>query len=334
MRRRPIYAATVALVLGLSACSSDPTDSPSTGTSGEATAPTEDTPEETAEPPATEVDAVITSEGMPVPVEDGELVTLDFEGATEPEELTVSVITEGDGKEVTREDMVVVDYAGQVWGSDETFDSSYERGAPSAFPLNQVVQGWRDGLAGQKVGSRVVVSVPAELGYGPNGGNPQAGIGPDDTIVFVVDIHDAISQDQYGDESAEEAEDLSDLPVEITGELGGPVDVSVKDGAEEPSEVQRIILAESDGEPVGGEGTTIYIQYTAVTWDNSVIEKSSELGGIQSTPVGDQTVFGQLEGVPVGSRVLLIVPATEQAPAMAAVVDVVGQSPAPAPTED
>ncbi|MGN6503185.1 MAG: FKBP-type peptidyl-prolyl cis-trans isomerase, partial [Pseudolysinimonas sp.] len=41
---------------------------------------------------------------------------------------------------------------------------------------------------GQTVGSRVVVIIPPDQGYGPQGGNASAGIAADDTLVFVVDI--------------------------------------------------------------------------------------------------------------------------------------------------
>jgi FKBP-type peptidyl-prolyl cis-trans isomerase len=47
---------------------------------------------------------------------------------------------------------------------------------------------FRDALVGQSVGSRVVVIIPAALGYGPNGGTEDGSIGPEDTIVFVIDI--------------------------------------------------------------------------------------------------------------------------------------------------
>ena len=51
-----------------------------------------------------------------------------------------------------------------------------------------MIPGFRDGLIDQTVGSRVVIVIPAELGYGPNGGTADGSIGPEDTIVFVVDI--------------------------------------------------------------------------------------------------------------------------------------------------
>ena len=50
-----------------------------------------------------------------------------------------------------------------------------------------VIRGWDDGLVGQRVGSRVLLSIPSELGYGERG-VPQAGIKGGDTLVFVTEI--------------------------------------------------------------------------------------------------------------------------------------------------
>lgn len=334
---RKSIAALAAFVLVLSACSDsenepEVTTAPTSEASEEPSDDGESGDDPTVEVPET-VTPVISDEGMPSVVEDGDIVTLDFDGATDPGQLQVAVVTEGDGREVTAEDMVVAHYVGQVWGNADPFDSSYERGAPTAFPLSGVVQGWRDGLSGQKVGSRVIISIPSELGYGLQGGNAGAGIGPDDTIAFVVDIIDAFAADSYGEADAKVVND-GELPVEIDGDLGGPFTVKVKDGAPEPEVTTTTVLAEGSGEQVGSYGTTVYLQFTAVTWDNETTESSVDFGGLQSVQLAETTPFAGLVGLPVGSRVLIEVPATETAPAMAAVADIVGQIPASESSED
>ena len=72
---------------------------------------------------------------------------------------------------------------------DSPFDSSFDRHQPARFGIGigQVIQGWDRTLPGHNVGSRLLVSIPPEYGYGHQG-MPQAGIGGDDTLVFVVDI--------------------------------------------------------------------------------------------------------------------------------------------------
>ena len=57
----------------------------------------------------------------------------------------------------------------------------------------QVIPGWDKGLTGQTVGSRVMLSVPPAQGYGSAGAS-QAGINGKDTLVFVVDIIDALKR--------------------------------------------------------------------------------------------------------------------------------------------
>ena len=66
---------------------------------------------------------------------------------------------------------------------------SFDRGQPLSFQIGvgMVIRGWDEGLVGQRVGSRVLLSIPSELGYGSRG-VPQAGIKGGDTLVFVTEI--------------------------------------------------------------------------------------------------------------------------------------------------
>ena len=98
-------------------------------------------------------------------------------------------LTEGDGPIVRRGDTVTVNYHGVVWGKDTPFDSSFDRHQPATFGIGvgQVIKGWDQTVPGHNVGSRLVVSIPPEYGYGSRG-IPQAGIGGEDTLVFVIDI--------------------------------------------------------------------------------------------------------------------------------------------------
>ncbi|WP_433224963.1 FKBP-type peptidyl-prolyl cis-trans isomerase [Microtetraspora malaysiensis] len=107
--------------------------------------------------------------------------------AKPPKDLVVKTVIEGKGPKVTADQTVLAHYTGKIWGTDKQFDSSWERGEPSTFALNQVVKGWSQGLTGVPVGSRVLITIPPELGYGKEG-NPQGGIKGTDTLVFVVDV--------------------------------------------------------------------------------------------------------------------------------------------------
>lgn len=112
----------------------------------------------------------------------------DAEGEA-PADMVVQPLIRGEGPEVGADDQVTVQYVGETWSEGTLFDSSWERGEPATFSLNGVIPGWKEGLAGQTVGSRVLLSIPAEKAYGEQGSPPD--IGPDEPLLFVVDVLDA-----------------------------------------------------------------------------------------------------------------------------------------------
>ncbi len=100
-------------------------------------------------------------------------------------ELMVKVLEEGDGPAVKASDTVTAEYLGQVFPDGPVFDESYSADEPRSFGLDSVIEGWTEGLVGQKVGSRVVLAIPSELGYGEQGSQ---NIPPNADLIFVVDI--------------------------------------------------------------------------------------------------------------------------------------------------
>jgi peptidylprolyl isomerase len=120
---------------------------------------------------------------------DGVPTSLDFKGLSGPsKQLRSADLVRGDGAKVEKGQTIVVNYLGQVFDGKEPFDESYS-GDPTSFQIGvgAVVPGWDRSLVGKTVGSRVVMALPPEDGYGKQG-NPQAGIKGDDTLYFVVDI--------------------------------------------------------------------------------------------------------------------------------------------------
>ncbi len=120
----------------------------------------------------------------------GEKPVITFPTPQAPAGLQVEVLVEGDGPEIAAGDNIVVHYLGQSWGGS-VFDNSYDRGATIDFPIGigAVIGGWDQGLPGKKLGSRILLSIPPELGYGQRG-IPQAGIAGGATLVFVIDLVD------------------------------------------------------------------------------------------------------------------------------------------------
>ncbi|KOV53129.1 peptidylprolyl isomerase [Streptomyces sp. AS58] len=118
---------------------------------------------------------------------DGKAPAIEVPKADPPTKLVAEYVLEGDGAEVAAEDSLLVQYRGVLWDTGKEFDSTYSRNALASFSLQQVVKGWAQGLTGKKVGSRVLIVIPPDLGYGDN---PPSGSGikKDSTLVFSVDI--------------------------------------------------------------------------------------------------------------------------------------------------
>lgn len=107
---------------------------------------------------------------------------------TPPGELLIEDETIGDGDEAVAGQNVSVHYVGVSWSTGEQFDASWDRMEPFQFGLGrrQVIQGWDDGVQGMKVGGRRRLTIPPEMGYGAAGAG--GAIGPNETLVFVVDL--------------------------------------------------------------------------------------------------------------------------------------------------
>jgi FKBP-type peptidyl-prolyl cis-trans isomerase FkpA len=101
--------------------------------------------------------------------------------------LKYRIVRAGDpSKKPTRADSVLAHYQG--WLDNGTiFDSSYDRGEPTSFPLSGVIEGWTEGLQLIGEGGEIQLEIPGKLGYGPQG-MPPAGIGPNATLHFKVEL--------------------------------------------------------------------------------------------------------------------------------------------------
>jgi peptidylprolyl isomerase len=103
--------------------------------------------------------------------------------ATDPvTELVIVDDVVGTGEAVKPGDTVTVHYVGAAATTGEEFDSSWSRGEPISFGLDQVIAGWGTGLVGMKEGGRRTLIIPADQAYG-NGGPA-----PGDSLVFTVDL--------------------------------------------------------------------------------------------------------------------------------------------------
>lgn len=109
--------------------------------------------------------------------------TITLPTAAPPTAIDVQVITAGTGSVVPDTASVTVNYLGVNWDTAVVFDESYSS-APATFSLDGVVPGFAQAIAGQTVGSTILVTIPPELAYGTDSGNPDTS----GTLVFVIEI--------------------------------------------------------------------------------------------------------------------------------------------------
>jgi peptidylprolyl isomerase len=255
--------------------------------------------------------------------------TVVLPSGTPSNNLVVKTVIQGNGPAVKKGDLLVADYLGEIWNTAATvFDSSFDRGVPSAFPigLGQVIPGWDAALVGVKTGSRVVLVVPPAAGYG-SAGESDAGITGSDTLVFVVDIINTYDNSLRANGTKTSAS-LKGLPA-VTGAINAQPTVKVPKGEAPPAKAKAILLFKGTGAPVTA-ASLVVAQYVAVGWDNTAVADTwtnSLPGGLNVGISGSPSPFDELEGKPIGSRVLLLIPAQSgqdaKTASIAAVIDIV-----------
>lgn len=99
--------------------------------------------------------------------------------------LQYKVLLEGTGKRPMATDFVTVHYEGTLTDGTK-FDSSYDRGQPIEFGLNQVIRGWTEGVQLMQEGAKYKFFIPSELAYGARGAGGV--IGPNEDLIFTVEL--------------------------------------------------------------------------------------------------------------------------------------------------
>jgi peptidylprolyl isomerase len=98
-------------------------------------------------------------------------------GEPPPKKLVIKDLREGAGATAKPHDEVLVDDMGINYKTGEVFESTWDaKGRPSKFPLDEVIQGWEEGVPGMKVGGRRELIIPSKAAYGT---------GP---LIFVIDL--------------------------------------------------------------------------------------------------------------------------------------------------
>lgn len=132
---------------------------------------------------------------IPKGTRDGKPTEVDMPVEAPVDEVTTTVIKEGDGPEAKATSYLTVEYLGISCASGQQFDSSWDAEEPITIAMGEaeatetafsVIPGWTEGLEGQKQGSIVQIDIPFEDGYGAQGNPPS--IGTSDPLVFIVQI--------------------------------------------------------------------------------------------------------------------------------------------------
>ncbi|WBA42874.1 FKBP-type peptidyl-prolyl cis-trans isomerase [Hymenobacter canadensis] len=104
---------------------------------------------------------------------------------TLPSGLQYEVLTEGSGRKPGPTSQVTTHYHGTLLNGN-VFDSSYQRGQPATFGVNQVIAGWTEALQLMPEGSKWRLYIPSDMAYGKRGAGRD--IGPDSALIFDVEL--------------------------------------------------------------------------------------------------------------------------------------------------
>lgn len=239
----------------------------------------------------------------------GEKPTLAKGEGDPPKELKVEVISEGKGAKLKKGDPVQVNYLGQMWDSDKPFDNSFDRKQPFDLTLGAggVIPGWEKGLEGQKVGSRIEMSIPPALAYGDKG---QGEIKPNATLVFVIDILKSTPV-PLSAKGTEVAQDNIDLPKVGTNTDGKAPSMTFPKKADPPKKLVSNYVIEGTGPALTAKDTVV-VKYEGFLWaGGKKFDSTYDTGRTQTFPLGQVTLKGLKDGLigkKVGSRVLLVIP--------------------------
>ena len=270
-----ILSAAIASIL-LIGCGNNDGESVSTNSSNDTPTPIEIVPTPT---PAGDVD---NSDLTVKP-----LVTIP--PSSPPTELMIEDLVVGSGSSVDVGDFLIMDYVGVSYSTGLQFDASWDRGSPFPFELGagRVIQGWDQGIVGMAVGGRRSLTIPPDLAYGENGSG-SGSIGPNETLVFVVDLLASVP--------ANLVKPTEELTLESTLEL------------------QTNDLSEGSGAVVQ-PGNVVYIHYVGVSassgeqfdssWDRGRTEFIGYISGAGNVIEGlDQGLLG----MQVGGRRTVVIP--------------------------
>jgi peptidylprolyl isomerase len=227
--------------------------------------------------------------------------------------LYTKTLIAGTGAALTTKDSLLSNFVLYDWSgtTHKLLGSTFHSGTPTMIAGGQMLTGLNRALIGQKVGSRVLAVIPPAEGFGPQG-NPQLGVGANDTLVFVIDMIQNIGN-TASVPGSQTANGGSGLPT-VAPATGKAPTIMIPNSTP-PSTLQVKTLVKGTG-PKITSGEYIVVQYTGVLWrTKKVFDSSWSRGEPFPLNIGvGQVVKGWdtgLVGQTVGSRVMLVIPPAE-----------------------
>jgi peptidylprolyl isomerase len=229
--------------------------------------------------------------------------------------LAIKTVIKGTGPALAGTDSFVGNYAVYIWSgtTHKLALSTFTQGTPQVLAAKVGLPGLAKALSGQKMGSRVLAVLPPSQAYGSQG-NSQIGVGPSDTVVFVVDLIK-----NFAATASAAGTHVSDGggPLPSVKATPGAMPTVTIPGAKEPSKLVSKVLIRGSGEPVA-KGEEVVTQYVGVNWRTKKVFDSSwsrkQAFGFELDATPEQIIPGWdkgLAGVPAGSRVMLVIPPAE-----------------------
>lgn len=226
--------------------------------------------------------------------------------------LAIKTVIKGTGPVLGQTDSFVGNYAVYIWRgkTHKLALSTFSNGSPQVLAANVGLTGLKQALTGQRMGSRVLAVLPPQDAYG-SAGNSQIGVKPTDTIVFVVDLIKAFSSTASA--SGKHVSNGGGALPTVTANPGSAPVVKIP-SKQPPTKLIVKTLIKGSGPPTV-KGQTVVTQYVGVNWrtgkafDSSWSRKAPFGFTLDATPAQIIPAWDKgLVGVPVGSRVMLIVP--------------------------
>jgi FKBP-type peptidyl-prolyl cis-trans isomerase len=245
----------------------------------------------------------------------GKAPTVVIPSAKPSTSLVTKTLVKGSGPVLASTDSYLANFQVYIWrGKTHKLVFSSYTSTPEVLPVTIGLSGLQKALAGQHVGSRVLAVLPPKYGYGSQG-NSQIGVKPNDTLVWEIDVLQAFAANQ-GAAGKQITNGGGTLPKVTAPATGGPT-VAIPKGTP-PSKLIVTTLIKGTGTPVKS-GQAIVVRYVGSIWRTGKVFNDN--WPTEQAPTTPPNVFqlGQLipawntglVGVPVGSRVMLVVPPAE-----------------------